>query len=154
VPDRLVLELTETTLARLSGPGLNRLNQMADAGIGLWADDFGTGFSSVAHLRDLPLTGLKLDKSFTASLDNPTSTTYRIADGLSGLADGLGLATVAEGIETPLQAQRIAAAGWTYGQGWLFSRPNPPQHFPPVRASASPNQTQPNLPSRQHQQTD
>ncbi|MEI8080302.1 MAG: EAL domain-containing protein [Actinomycetes bacterium] len=131
VPGRLILELTETTLARLSGPGLTRLNQMADAGIGLWADDFGTGFSSVAHLRDLPLTGLKLDKSFTASLNDPSSPAYQIADGLSGLAAGLGIATVAEGIETPLQAQRVAAAGWTYGQGWVFSRPNPAQHFLP-----------------------
>lgn len=128
-PGRLVLELTETTLATVHGPSRSRLHQLVDAGVGLWGDDFGTGYSSVAHLRDLPLTGLKLDKSFTAGLDDPASTSYRIADGLSGLAHGLGLETVAEGIETPQQARRVAAAGWELGQGWLFGRPNPPEHW-------------------------
>ncbi len=128
-PGRLVLELTETTLANMTNPSRARLSQLVDAGIELWADDFGTGYSSMAHLRDLPLTGLKLDKSFVSDLDDPDSPVYRIADGLAGLAEGLGLTTVAEGIETPRQAQRAAAAGWTFGQGWLFGRPNTGSHW-------------------------
>lgn len=135
-PGRLVLELTETTLASVHGPSRSRLHQLVDAGVGLWGDDFGTGYSSVAHLRDLPLTGLKLDKSFTAGLDDPASTSYRIADGLAGLARGLGLETVAEGIETPQQARRVAAAGWELGQGWLFGRPNPAEHWSQGTAAA------------------
>lgn len=136
-PGRFVLELTETTLASVHGPSRSRLHQLVDAGVGLWGDDFGTGYSSVAHLRDLPLTGLKLDKSFTASLTDPASTTYRIADGLAGLAHGLGLETVAEGVETPQQAQRVAAAGWEFGQGWLFGRPNPAQHWVELQTGVS-----------------
>jgi predicted signal transduction protein with EAL and GGDEF domain len=128
-PGRFVLELTETTLASVQGPSRSRLHQLVDAGVGLWGDDFGTGYSSVAHLRDLPLTGLKLDKSFTAGLADPSTTAYQIADGLAGLAHGLGLETIAEGVETPQQSQRVAAAGWELGQGWLFGRPNPAQHW-------------------------
>lgn len=124
-PNPLILELTETSLAQISGPGLSRLHQLVAGGLGLWADDFGTGYSSVAHLRDLPLTGLKLDKSFTAHLDDPTSSSGRIADALAGLASGLGLTTVAEGVETRAQAHRVAASGWELGQGWLFGRPGP-----------------------------
>ena len=128
-PGRLDLELTETSLAQLQGPGGTRLVELIDAGLGLWADDFGTGYSTLAHLRDLPLTGLKLDRSFTAALADPSSAAYRIADGLAGLADGLGLLTVAEGIETPQQARRVAAAGWLHGQGWLFGRPSTAEHY-------------------------
>lgn len=130
-PGRLDLELTETSLAQLQGPGGTRLVELVDAGLGLWADDFGTGYSTIAHLRDLPLTGLKLDRSFTAALSDPSSAAYRIADGLAGLADGLGLQTVAEGIETPQQASRVAAAGWLHGQGWLFGRPSTAAHYLP-----------------------
>jgi diguanylate cyclase (GGDEF)-like protein/PAS domain S-box-containing protein len=136
-PGRLDLELTETSLAQLQGPGGTRLVELVDAGLGLWADDFGTGYSTLAHLRDLPLTGLKLDRSFTAALADPASPAYRIADGLAGLADGLGLQTVAEGIETPQQARRVAAAGWLHGQGWLFGRPSTAQHYLPMSARSS-----------------
>lgn len=125
LPNPLVLELTETSLAQISAPALSRLHQLVGSGLGLWADDFGTGYSSVSHLRDLPLTGLKLDKSFTANIDDPASSSGRIADALAGLATGLGLTTVAEGIETRAQAHRVAASGWELGQGWLFGRPGP-----------------------------
>lgn len=136
-PGRFIIELTETTLANVRGPGRTRLDQLVDAGIGLWADDFGTGYSSVSHLRDLPLTGLKLDKSFTASLTDSEASASRIADGLAGLADGLGLTTIAEGIETPAQARRVAAYGWTLGQGWLFGRPNPPEFYLGAQSAAA-----------------
>ncbi len=128
-PDPMILELTETALASMQGPARARLAQLVGVGYGLWGDDFGTGFSSVTHLRDLPLTGIKLDKSFTADLTDPQSSSFRIADGLAGLAEGLGLETVAEGVETPTQANRVAAAGWHLGQGWLFGRPNPIEHY-------------------------
>lgn len=125
----LVLELTETALASVQGPALARLSQLVDVGYGLWGDDFGTGYSSVTHLRDFPLTGIKLDKSFTSALADSRSSSFRIADGVAGLAHGLGLQTVAEGIETPDQATRVAAAGWQWGQGWLFGHPNPSEHY-------------------------
>lgn len=141
-PNRLIIELTETTLANIRGPGRARLDQLVASGIGLWADDFGTGYSSVAHLRDLPLTGLKLDKSFTSGLSDPASSVDRITEGLAGLSAGLGLTTVAEGIETRKQAQRVSTLGWELGQGWLFGRPNPPDFYlNRASAAATPERT-------------
>lgn len=128
-PDRLVLELTETTLANLDRSSTDHFMRLVNAGVGLWADDFGTGFSSVAHLRDLPLTGLKLDKSFTSAMTSRDTTAFRIASGLAGLSDGLGLQTVAEGVETVEQARLVTAAGWSLGQGWLFGKPAPASQF-------------------------
>ena len=124
-----MLELTETTLANLDRTSTDHFIRLVDSGVGLWADDFGTGFSSVSHLRDLPLTGLKLDKSFTSAMTNQDSTAFRIASGLAGLSEGLGLQTVAEGVETVEQAQLVTAAGWSLGQGWLFGKPAPATHF-------------------------
>ena len=91
-------------------------------GVSVWVDDFGTGYSSITHLRDLPITGMKLDRSFTQDITSDP-TRARLAQGLVGLAGGLGLETVAEGIETEAQAQIIAEQGWEMGQGWLFGRP-------------------------------
>ncbi len=91
-------------------------------GVSVWVDDFGTGYSSITHLRDLPISGMKLDRSFTQDIaTDPTR--VRLAQGLVGLASGLGLETVAEGIETEVQAQIVAELGWEMGQGWLFGRP-------------------------------
>jgi sensor c-di-GMP phosphodiesterase-like protein len=98
---------------------------LADAGIKWYVDDFGTGYSSIAHLRDLPVAGLKLDLSFTAGLGSSDLTCEHLAKALAGLADGLGLDTVAEGVETPQQAAILRALGWEHGQGWLYGRPAP-----------------------------
>lgn len=124
-PGRLVVEVTETALARLSRPSISALTYLTARGVGLWVDDFGTGYSSMAHLRDLPVTGLKLDKSFTAGVTDPDSPAARIAAGLSGLAKGLDLVGVAEGVETVEQADRLRDVGWAYGQGFLYARPQP-----------------------------
>jgi sensor c-di-GMP phosphodiesterase-like protein len=88
-------------------------------------DDFGTGFSSISHLRDLPVRGLKLDRSFTAGIRTGDHTCIKLAQGLIGLAEGLGLDTVAEGIETEFEAGALLRQGWNLGQGWLFGRPAP-----------------------------
>ncbi len=93
---------------------------LAEVGVRWWVDDFGTGYSSISHLRDLPITGLKLDRSFTAGITDRTTRNARLALGLAGLAAGLGLDTIAEGVETPQQAQLLAEQGWQMGQGLLF----------------------------------
>ena len=93
--------------------------------MGWWVDDFGTGFSSVTHLRDLPVAGLKLDRSFTADLQTDEHRARQLALGLVGLARGLDLDTVAEGIETQADADLLAGQGWAKGQGWLFGRAAP-----------------------------
>ncbi len=123
-PERLQLEVTETALLRPTGAVTDTMRQVASLGVRWWVDDFGTGYSSIAHLRDLPIHGLKLDQSFTAGLPDD-ATCRRLSLGLVGLARGLGLGTIAEGVETAEQGDMLASQGWELGQGWLYGRPTP-----------------------------
>jgi len=125
-PSRLHLEITETSLVHVTDDVRAAMRTLAAQGISWYVDDFGTGYSSITHLRDLPVVGLKLDRSFTSELGQGGVTGDRIAGALAGLARGLGLDTVAEGIETRSAAEALAAHGWAHGQGWLFGRPMPP----------------------------
>lgn len=124
-PTRLHLEVTETSLFRVTAGVLDTMARVADLGVSWWVDDFGTGYSSVSHLRDLPISGFKLDRSFTRDIAEPGGSASRIAQGLVGLAHGLGLMTVAEGVETLEQAEVLAGQGWMLGQGWLYGRAEP-----------------------------
>ncbi len=124
-PRRLHLEVTETSLVHVTGSVQSAMRELANLGINWWVDDFGTGYSSIAHLRDLPVQGLKLDRSFTHDITAVDPTSLRLAQGLVGLAQGLGLATIAEGVETQREADLLAAQGWELAQGWLFGRPRP-----------------------------
>lgn len=117
---RLHLELTETSVLHVDARVTSAMEEVATAGVRWWVDDFGTGYSSISHLRDLPITGMKLDRSFTAGITDRTTRNARLALGLAGLAAGLGLDTIAEGVETPQQAQLLAEQGWQMGQGLLF----------------------------------
>lgn len=119
-PDRLHLELTETSVLRVDARVTASMVEIASSGVHWWVDDFGTGYSSISHLRDLPICGLKLDRSFTTGLTDRPSRNAVLARGLAGLAQGLGLDTVAEGVETPQQAQMLVEQGWQMGQGLLF----------------------------------
>jgi EAL domain-containing protein (putative c-di-GMP-specific phosphodiesterase class I) len=119
-PGRLHLELTETSVLRVNDSVTSAMEQLAHAGVRWWVDDFGTGYSSISHLRDLPITGMKLDRSFTAGITDRSTRNARLALGLAGLAAGLGLDTVAEGVETRQQAQLLAEQGWQMGQGHFF----------------------------------
>jgi PAS domain S-box-containing protein/diguanylate cyclase (GGDEF)-like protein len=121
-PGRLHFEVTETALFHVT-PGIKQtMTSLADRGIGWWVDDFGTGFSSISHLRELPISGLKLDKSFTDDVTHEDTRASRLALGLVGLAGGLGLSTVAEGIERAEQANVLAEQGWQMGQGYLYGQ--------------------------------
>lgn len=101
---------------------------LAHLGVSWWVDDFGTGFSSISHLRDLPVQGLNLDRPFTAAVEEGDQRSLRLAQGLVGLARGLALETVAEGVETDVQADILLGQGWSMGQGWYFGRPAPLDH--------------------------
>ena len=121
---RVHVELTETAI--LGGSGvLQAMRQIAATGAKWYLDDFGTGFSSISHLRDLPLAGLKLDVSFTRGIREGDETSRRLARALSGLAAGLGLDTVAEGVEFEPEAAVLHGQGWRHGQGWLFGHAAP-----------------------------
>ena len=123
-PRRLVVELTETAIMSVDDAAGRDLQALRDLGVGIHVDDFGTGYSSIALLRDLPVTGLKLDRSFTGQMVEDR-TARVLAAGLAGLADGLQLDAVAEGVETPEQAALLVSQGWRRGQGWLYGRPAP-----------------------------
>jgi diguanylate cyclase (GGDEF)-like protein len=124
-PTRLHLEVTETSLLRISDDVRDGMRALADLGVRWYVDDFGTGYSSITHLRDLPVSGLKLDLSFTRGAAAHDATSVRLAQALAGLADGLELDSVAEGIETADVAALLQAQGWQHGQGWLYGRPVP-----------------------------
>lgn len=124
-PQRLHLEVTETALLSADDPVALAIAELAGTGASWYVDDFGTGYSSISHLRDLPIAGLKLDRSFTAGIGDGDDTCRRLADALAGLARGLALTSVAEGIETEAEAAVLMGQGWMYGQGWLYGRPAP-----------------------------
>jgi EAL domain-containing protein (putative c-di-GMP-specific phosphodiesterase class I) len=87
-------------------------------------DDFGTGFGALSYLRDLPISGIKVDRSFTAGLgtDQPSE---RIVEALTGLGRGLGVDVIVEGVETEQQRELLAALGAEHAQGYLFGKPEP-----------------------------
>jgi diguanylate cyclase (GGDEF)-like protein/PAS domain S-box-containing protein len=122
-PARLVVEVTETAALSLTDSALNALESLSALGVGIHLDDFGTGYSSISVLRDLPVTGVKLDLSFVHDLTTGAGQANALAHGLSGLVNGMHLTGIAEGIETELQAHILRKQGWECGQGYYFGRP-------------------------------
>jgi diguanylate cyclase (GGDEF)-like protein/PAS domain S-box-containing protein len=122
---RLVIEVTETAVLSVLDAAGRDLTVLRDLGVGIHVDDFGTGYSSISLLRDLPVTGLKLDGSFTGHLTDADDTALVLSAGIARLAEGLHLTSIAEGIETLEQARILRAQGWSNGQGYLYSRPKP-----------------------------
>ena len=123
-PQWLVLEITESAVlagADVVAPLLTRLRAL---GIRIAVDDFGTGYSSLSYLRDLPIDVLKVDKSFVDRVVGDEQGAS-VAGAIIALGRSLDLETVAEGVEGPEQAEWLTAAGVTYGQGFLWSRPVP-----------------------------
>ncbi len=121
-PWSLCLELTESTVMADSAGERGVLDDLAGRGLALAVDDFGTGFSSLSRLATLPVGVLKIDSSFVAEVD--TGSRGRVVvSGVTALADGLGMATVAEGIERSSQLESLREIGCRYGQGFLLGRP-------------------------------
>ncbi len=119
---RLKLELTESALISDPDRIARALHALKALGTTLAMDDFGTGYSNLAYLQKLPIDILKIDRSFvTGMLDDRDK--IAIIRAILSLAQALGMATVAEGIETPELGQTLAALGCTYGQGYVYARP-------------------------------
>ena len=123
----LHVELTETSLMENLGTCTRTLQAWNDAGADIWVDDFGTGYSSLNYLHQLPINGLKIDRSFVEGMDDPAS--LRIVETIINLASALHLEIVAEGIETTEQHETLKRLGSHCGQGYLFSRPIPLDEF-------------------------
>jgi EAL domain-containing protein (putative c-di-GMP-specific phosphodiesterase class I) len=129
-PADILVEVTESALVE-SRCARQTLDDIARLGVSLAIDDFGTGYSSLQYLNDLPIDTLKLDRSFTARLDgSPTGSAIPAA--VASLAATLGLSTVAEGIETPAQAEELLALGYRTAQGYLLGRPLDPADVEPL----------------------
>jgi EAL domain-containing protein (putative c-di-GMP-specific phosphodiesterase class I) len=120
-PDRLCLELTESALLPDASAATAVMRDLAELGLRLSLDDFGTGFSSLAYLQRLPLGELKIDRSFVEQIDESDGRAMVVA--VLSLAAALGLDTVAEGVEHARQARVLAKLGCGTGQGFLFGRP-------------------------------
>jgi diguanylate cyclase (GGDEF)-like protein len=122
-PSTLEIEITESALMDQTEAGIRTLRQLRDIGVRLVLDDFGTGYSSLSYLKHLPLDTIKIDRSFVAGMDDDID--RAIIDAVISLAHGLRITTVAEGIETEDQFERLRAMGCDVGQGYLFARPMP-----------------------------
>jgi EAL domain-containing protein (putative c-di-GMP-specific phosphodiesterase class I) len=121
---RLVIELTERDLPDGSLDELGRAAaRLADRGARLALDDFGTGYANYATLSQVRFHLLKLDRSLTAA--RPGEPGDAILDAMLAMANRLGLAVVAEGLETAERAEHLRAKGVPFGQGWAFGRPVP-----------------------------
>ena len=117
----LVLEVTES-LAAQDAQVLSTLHELRAMGVTLSLDDFGTGYSSLSCLHELPVNVVKIDRSFVSQADQ--SDYHRVLiEATIRMAGVLGLATVAEGIETPVQARLMQQLGCGKGQGYLYSKP-------------------------------
>ncbi len=125
-PTALTLEITEGVFVERDGAASQACCELARCGVRLALDDFGTGYSSLAYLQRLPIDCLKIDREFV-SAPRPTD---GLLQGILELARGMGLATIAEGIETAQQLARLREGGCVMGQGYLFSRPVPPAAIP------------------------
>ncbi len=121
-PDRMELEITETTLLDQEGRAIKHLQRLRDAGINIGLDDFGKGYAGFAHLQSLPLTKLKIDRTLIAPLSNSPDDSPIVSSTII-LAKRLGLEVVAEGVETREQVVCLKLAGCDVAQGYHFSRP-------------------------------
>lgn len=120
----LWLEITETALMADTNAAGDALRNLRGLGLHLAVDDFGTGYSSLTYLKRFPVEEIKIDRSFVSGLGLEADDTS-IVEAVVRLGHSLGLTVIAEGVETPLQLNRLRELGCDKGQGYLFGRPRP-----------------------------
>lgn len=125
---RLDLELTETLIVQDIDDLLRKMNALVERGVRFSLDDFGTGFSSLSHLKRLPLNTLKIDRSFVCDLLTDSSS-QTIVRSVIALAQSMGMNVIAEGVETQAQQEFLLNNGCMQFQGYLFSKPLSLQAF-------------------------
>jgi EAL domain-containing protein (putative c-di-GMP-specific phosphodiesterase class I) len=119
---RLEVEITEGVLLQENEKTLQTLHRLRELGVRVSMDDFGTGYSSLSYLRSFPFDKIKIDRSFVSDLSGKRDG-EAIIRAIAGLGRSLGMTTVAEGVETADQMERIRAEGCTDVQGYLISKP-------------------------------
>jgi diguanylate cyclase (GGDEF)-like protein len=125
-PAALILEITEGVLVAsgaVTDRAIGHLSTLRERGVRVAIDDFGTGYSSLAYLRDLPIDHIKIDKSFMPAPGVPDPAARTLVKAIIDLAAGLGLGTIAEGVETLEQVELLRELGCERAQGFYFSRP-------------------------------
>jgi diguanylate cyclase (GGDEF)-like protein len=146
-PDRLVLEITESTRIPDIAAAAASAGRLRGLGIRLALDDFGTGYSTLALLRELPLDIIKLDRSLTDTgtpdVNGPSA--EALCRAVVSIATEMGIMVVAEGVETAEQAAALGRVGCRYAQGHRYGRPEPFPWLPSTVATADPQPTPPDI---------
>ncbi len=126
-PSCVEIEITEGVLIQDFDDSIRILNEITQLGIGIALDDFGTGYSSLSYLHHLPLTTLKIDRSFIANMADNQGIEYDIIEAIVSLVNKLGIDTIAEGVETAEQLESIRKLQCKIVQGFYTGRPLTPQ---------------------------
>ena len=121
-PKQQILELTETAMVTPGSGAMDTLKEIRKLGFGLSIDDFGTGYSSLSYIEELPVTEIKIDRSFVNEIEISSSKRI-IVEALIRIGNQLGIDIIAEGIETQRQCELLKELGCRYGQGYLFGHP-------------------------------
>ncbi len=127
-PELLVLEITESTFIDNIEAAATALQEIRRLGVGIHTDDFGTGHAALSYLRTFPVDALKIDRSFVRGLGSDADS-LAFVRAIVGLGHSLGLGVIAEGVETPEQLEILRSLGCQKAQGFLFSRPCPPEQL-------------------------
>jgi diguanylate cyclase (GGDEF)-like protein/PAS domain S-box-containing protein len=123
-PSQLVLELTETYMPLLADSMRRDLTHLRSTGVQVAIDDLGTGYSSLSRITELPVDILKIDLSFVAGMDTDPACAA-VVSGILAIGNSLGLHVIAEGVETPSQAEQLHESGCALAQGYHYNRPLP-----------------------------
>jgi diguanylate cyclase (GGDEF)-like protein len=135
-PHRLELEITETLLLQNTDFVLDQLNRLRALGVSIAMDDFGTGYSSLSYLARFPFDKIKIDRSFTRSVDKDHNV-QAIVTSIIGLGSTLSMTITAEGVETAEQAEALRRAGVDQVQGYLYGYPTPATETAPEKRAAA-----------------
>lgn len=123
-PSSLVLEITESVLIRQNDHGTSTLHKLKELGVKLAIDDFGSGYSSLSYLKDLPVDILKIDRSLVSGMGSDPAKAAIVSASIA-LAHTLGLLALAEGVEEASELEELRRLGCDVGQGYYWSRPLP-----------------------------
>jgi diguanylate cyclase (GGDEF)-like protein len=144
--NRLDIEITESVQLHACDGTLAALNELRAMGVGISLDDFGTGYSSLGYLRSFRFDRIKIDRSFVGDLLQRAES-EAIVRAVIGIGNSLGIATVAEGVETRGQLQRLRSHGCSEAQGFLFSKARPAAEIAGMLAAFASTQTERNTAS-------
>lgn len=134
-PDRLIMEITESAILDNEALAVAIAGEIKGMGCRLAIDDFGTGYASLRHLMALPFDQIKVDRSFVKQMTHRPDS-RKIVAAVIGLGHSLGLATLAEGVETKEQESLLLQMGCSLAQGWLYGRPLTADQIPVLLGSA------------------